>query len=117
MGELKHVFGDHYLVELINCDAQIIGSVEGVKASFLQAVDDAGGTILNHAFYQFQPVGVTGFILLKESHFSLHTWPEERYAAFDIFTCGPMLPEKGIDRLKIDFKAGDIRVKKVQRGY
>lgn len=54
------------------------------------AVERAGATILTQRFHQFEPQGVTGFLLLAESHLSLHTWPEENFAALDIFACGEM---------------------------
>lgn len=117
MNKLEHVFGDHYLVEFILCDADIIKSVAGVKDSFLQSAKDAGATIINHCFHQFEPVGVTGFILLAESHFAIHTWPQDRYAAFDIFTCGPMFPAQAIEKLKNDFKAQQVKVQVFKRGF
>ncbi|MFC1510168.1 adenosylmethionine decarboxylase [Candidatus Omnitrophota bacterium] len=117
MTELQHVFGDHYLVELIGCDSEVIKNVEGVKESFFQAAQEAEATVLNSAFHQFEPVGVTGFLLLAESHFFLHTWPQERYVAFDIFTCGPMFPERAIERLTEDFKASRVKTQVIKRGY
>lgn len=49
---------------------------------------DAGMEVLSSHFYQFQPQGVTGILLLSTSHMSIHTWPEERYASVDFYTCG-----------------------------
>ena len=117
MEELQHVFGDHYLVELIFCDPDTIKDVAGVKSSLLQAAKDSGATIIGQVFHQFDPVGVTGVILLTESHFSLHTWPEEGYAALDIFTCGPMFAERAIEKLKNDFKARDVKMQIIKRGF
>ncbi len=60
----------------------------------------SGAVIIGQQFHQFQPRGVTGFLLLAESHISVHTWPEEKLAAIDIFTCGNMDEEVALTILR-----------------
>ena len=73
--------------------------------------------ILEKYFWQFDPVGVTGILMIAESHFSIHTWPEDHYAAFDILTCGKMYPEKAIELIKEEFEAQTMNVQVIERGY
>jgi S-adenosylmethionine decarboxylase proenzyme len=81
---------DHLLCDLWFGKDDLLKFVEPLRSILLEAAE-AGGAIVYHThFHQFSPCGVTGFLLLKESHISLHTWVEERYAALDIFPCGAM---------------------------
>ena len=80
--------GLHLLLELRDCDKLILDNVEYIKESMVGAAREAGATILGENFYKFSPVGVTGVVLVSESHLCIHTWPEYGYAAVDIFTCG-----------------------------
>jgi S-adenosylmethionine decarboxylase len=81
---------DHLLCDLWFAQDDLLKYVEPLQSILLEAAE-AGGAIVYHAhFHQFSPWGVTGVLLLKESHISLHTWVEERYAALDIFPCGAM---------------------------
>lgn len=81
---------DHLLCDLWFAKDDLLKYVEPLQSILVEAAK-AGGAIVYHIhFHQFSPWGVTGFLLLKESHISLHTWVEERYAALDIFPCGAM---------------------------
>ncbi len=82
----------------------------------LRAAKECGATILDDFFHQFQPFGVSGVVLIAESHISVHTWPENGFAAADIFTCGEMQPQVAIDIMKKDFRAKEATVKVVVRG-
>jgi S-adenosylmethionine decarboxylase len=116
--EIKdHCFGRHYLVEFVGCPAEKMRYVADVKAAFLEAARLSGATVLESYFHQFDPQGVTGMIFIAESHFSIHTWPESGYAAFDILTCGEMFPEKAIDHLKQALQATRVDVRVFTRGF
>ncbi len=117
MRNIKKEFGKHYLVELINCDSSKLMYVKDVKSVFLCAAKKSKTNIIESNFYQFNPAGVTGIIFIKESHFSVHTWPEDRYAAFDIFTCGEMDPHTAIKVMKEGFCAKKIIKKIIRRGF
>lgn len=80
--------GTHIVCELSGCDPQALSDVEGVHAMMIAAATAANATIMESAFHRFQPQGVSGTVILAESHLSIHTWPERRYAAMDFYTCG-----------------------------
>lgn len=110
-------FGKHYLVEFIGCDAEKIKYVKPVEKVFLCAARKSRAKVVKYFFHQYRPFGVTGVILIKWSHFSLHTWPEDRYVAFDVFTCGEMFPEVAVEVIAEGFSAQRIRKRVVSRGY
>jgi len=117
MEKLKKEFGQHYLVEFIDCDSEKIKYVDQVKEAALSATEKSEANIIEHFFHQYKPYGVTGMILISESHFSLHTWPDDHYVAFDVLTCGTMYPQRAIDHLKSAFHAQTIKIKRFSRGY
>ena len=117
MQKLKKEFGKHYLIELINCNPEKIKFVKDVKDIFLRAARKSETTMLESFFYQFEPYGMSGVIFIAESHFSIHTWPEDKYAGVDILTCGEMYPERSIEVLKDEFEAGEVRVEIIPRGF
>ncbi len=90
--------------------------VDPTREIVLRAAKECGATILDDFFHQFQPFGVSGVVLIAESHISVHTWPENGFAAADIFTCGEMQPQVAIDIMKKDFRAKEATVKVVVRG-
>ncbi|MFQ5858319.1 MAG: adenosylmethionine decarboxylase [Anaerolineae bacterium] len=109
-------FGEHYLVDLLGCDPEIIKLVDPTREIVLRAAKDCGATLVDNFFHQFQPFGVSGVVLIAESHISVHTWPENGFVAVDIFTCGEMLPQVAIDIMRKDFRAKEATVKVVMRG-
>ncbi len=77
----------------------------------------AGATVLGTHFHAFGlRAGITGVVLLAESHMSVHTWPESGYAAFDIFMCGPLKPRKALALLARAMGASRHDVREIQRG-
>ena len=80
--------GTHVLCELSGCDADALTDVEGVEEILTEAALKANATVLKTAFHRFQPHGVSGVVVIAESHLSIHTWPETGYAAMDFYTCG-----------------------------
>jgi S-adenosylmethionine decarboxylase len=80
--------GKHCLVDLHGCDRERLTATEPLKKAMLKIIADADGTIVNEVFHTFSPYGVTGVVVIAESHVAIHTWPEHNYAALDIFTCG-----------------------------
>ncbi len=93
--------GRHITVELSGCDASLIADSKVVESALLEAARVSGAHIIESSFHYFAPQGVSGFVIISESHFSIHTWPEYDYAAVDVFTCGDSIsPYRGIERLK-----------------
>ena len=83
----------------------------------MRAARESRATIVGHLFHQFEPHGVSGVLLIAESHFSIHTWPEERFVGVDVFTCGDeMDPEVAIRALQEGLGASSVEVKMVRRG-
>ncbi len=80
------------------------------------AAKAAGTTIVTSVFHPFFPQGISGVVVIEESHLSIHTWPEYGYAAVDFFTCGDGLPERAHDVLKRGLKAKTSEVMFVSRG-
>jgi len=107
----------HFLIELWDSDRAKLDSVTETREILLQAARQARVTVLHSAFHRFSPVGVSGVVVIAESHISIHTWPEEGYAAVDIFTCGDRaLPEKGAEDLAEAFDSGYVEVQRLIRG-
>jgi S-adenosylmethionine decarboxylase len=80
--------GIHIICELSGCDARVLTDVDQVRRTMIEAAQEANATVLMDAFHRFQPHGVSGVVVIQESHLSIHTWPESGYAAVDFYTCG-----------------------------
>jgi len=109
--------GRHLLVELYECDSRILNSLEYIREALLKAAVASNSTIINHFFHKFKPQGISGYVLVAESHISIHTWPEYGYAAVDVFTCGEHTdPWRGLEVLRKALKAKRFNVVEVTRG-
>jgi len=95
-----NALGKHLLLELKGCNKEVLNDIGFLKGALLAAASEIGATVLGESFYQFAPQGVTGVVVIAESHLVIHTWPEYGYAAVDIFTCGNSVqPEKAVEIL------------------
>jgi S-adenosylmethionine decarboxylase len=109
--------GKHVIAELYGCSAEIINNQELVEDFMLEAVELSGATIVKPVFHKFSPHGVSGMVVVSESHFAIHTWPEYGYCALDIFTCGNLINNQiALDHLKNKFQATNISVVEMKRG-
>jgi S-adenosylmethionine decarboxylase proenzyme len=106
----------HLICDLYNCRPDRLSDVEPVRELLLEAARIIGATTVAQAFHRFEPQGVTGTVVLAESHISVHTWPESRYVALDIASCGEMDPRLGFRHLREAFGASDARVQEILRG-
>lgn len=88
--EMK-TLGRHVLVEFYGCEAEILNDVIMVEKYMVEAAKAADATVINATFHHFSPFGVSGVVVIEESHLAIHTWPEYGYAAVDVFTCGPLV--------------------------
>ena len=86
--EQLKALGTHIVCELSGCDAAKLTDVDAVRAMMENAAKAANASIVTTAFHRFQPQGVSGVVVIEESHLSIHTWPETGYAAMDFYTCG-----------------------------
>lgn len=109
--------GEHILAEFFDCCPDTLADLESIETVMLEAADAAHTTIIDHAFHRFEPVGVSGFVLIKESHLSIHTWPEYGYAAVDLFTCGKdVTPWAAFDVLNDRLEARKKIILELKRG-
>lgn len=93
--------GRHILVEYYNCDENILKDHKLVEEYMIQAAKEAKATVVESCFHHFNPWGVSGAVIIAESHLTIHTWPEFGYAAVDLFTCGDTInPWVGFDYLE-----------------
>lgn len=96
-----NALGRHILVEFTGCNADVLNDVSIIEKSMIEAAQKAGATVINSNFHHFSPWGVSGVVVIQESHLAIHTWPEYRYAAVDLFTCGETVdPWVSFDSLK-----------------
>ena len=113
---MEKQMGVHLIAEVTNCDPVVLNDELYLHSLLHTACQIGGAGIVNSQSHKFSPQGVTVLILLSESHASIHTWPEDCYAAIDVFTCGTKVkPKMIIDYIqqKMD---GSYHVKKIQRG-
>ncbi len=108
--------GKHFLAELFGCKSEIINNVELVEGHMKTSVLLSGATIVQSVFHTFSPYGVSGVVIVAESHLAVHTWPEHDYVAIDFFSCGDLECERAISNLQIGFGAERIEIKKIDRG-
>jgi S-adenosylmethionine decarboxylase len=108
--------GEHYIFDLSNCNHEILMDSELAYSLFARAVRESGLTVVDEGFYKFSPHGFTCFLLLAESHASLHAWPEYNYCAIDLFTCAigkDLLPL--IQQIKDALGADNFNLRKLDR--
>jgi len=90
-----NALGRHLLLELKICNEEALDDLGFLKNCLNEAAIQSGATVVGESFYHFSPCGVSGVVNIAESHIAIHTWPEYRYAAVDVFTCGNDVdPEK-----------------------
>ncbi len=83
-----NALGRHLLVELNDCNREVLNDLDLLRDAMLTAAIRCGAVVLGDSFHRFSPQGVSGVVVIAESHLSVHTWPEYGYAAVDVFTCG-----------------------------
>ena len=112
-----HALGTHLLVELRDCNPKIIKDLAKVKNALVSAAKEAKATIVDISFHEFNPFGISGMVIIAESHLSIHTWPEYSYAAVDIFTCGDLIkPEVAASFLIKEFESRTPSIVELKRG-
>jgi spermidine synthase len=93
-----------------------MNDVAGIERDMVAAAQKAGATVINSTFHHFSPWGVSGVVVIQESHLAIHTWPEYGYAAVDLFTCGEMDAWISFDHLKECFKSLSYSAIEMKRG-
>ncbi len=90
----------HLLLELHGCDPKLLDDEQALGNAMREAAAAANVNVLHEVFHRYAPQGVTGLLVISESHFSIHTWPEAGYAAVDFYTCGQGAPERALEVVK-----------------
>jgi S-adenosylmethionine decarboxylase len=106
--------GQHLIIDLF--EAQHLDSEPCLMAAIDEIIAATGATLLHCYFHRFDPHGITGMACLAESHISVHTWPESGTAAFDIYMCGPAVPERALPILEQYFKPKRMEHRTLYRG-
>lgn len=109
--------GRHVLAEICGCDFDILNNIEKVEEIMVNAALEAGAEVRECVFHKFSPQGVSGVVVISESHLAIHTWPELGYAAVDVFTCGDKVnPWDACNYLTDHFCAKQVTAKEMKRG-
>lgn len=109
--------GCHIVAEMSLCDPEILTDLERVKEAMVKAAEVANAEVREVAFHRFIPHGVSGVVVISESHLSIHTWPEIGYAAVDIYTCGAHTdPMKALQFLSGQFHCKTMTTSTIERG-
>ena len=116
-GLLLDSLGTHLLLELGKCDEELLDDIDYVENAMVGAASEAGATIIAQSFHKFDPRGITGIVAIAESHLCIHTWPEHRYAAADIFTCGRSFrPNRAAELIIQRLRCAEPKIKTLKRG-
>jgi S-adenosylmethionine decarboxylase len=108
--------GIHYIVEASGC-SDIIGEVDRMQEILVEAARKANTHVWAVSFHKFPPNGVSGVVVISESHLSVHTWPEAGYVALDIYTCGAeSMPEEAVKHVLEKVQAGHTHISELTRG-
>ncbi len=104
-------------MELSGCSYDALNDIPLVERLMVDAVTEGGGTVVDTLLHHFSPHGISGVVVIKESHFAIHTWPEYGYAALDLFTCSPgIVIDTVMDRMTVGLQATDTALKELDRG-
>ncbi|NMB45141.1 MAG: S-adenosylmethionine decarboxylase proenzyme [Firmicutes bacterium] len=114
---MKNALGRHILCEAYGCDPEVLNDRNLVESIMVEAALAAGAEVREVAFHKFSPQGVSGVVVISESHLTIHTWPELGYAAIDVFTCGDTVdPWDALNYLLKHFRAQNTVASEVKRG-
>ncbi|MGH8016651.1 MAG: adenosylmethionine decarboxylase [Candidatus Zixiibacteriota bacterium] len=109
--------GRHLIAEFADCNGRKLADVDFIEDCLNEAVRKSGATIVSSIFHRYNPQGVSGVIVIAESHLSIHTWPEYNYAAVDFFTCGESVdPYKAYEYMKEMLDSKTSQLNELDRG-
>lgn len=112
-----NALGRHILAEIYGCNSSILDNSEMIEKIMVESALKAGAEVREVAFHKFCPQGVSGVVIISESHLTIHTWPELGYAAVDIFTCGDRInPWDACNYVSDSLQASNMTATEVKRG-
>ncbi|HSR52618.1 MAG TPA: adenosylmethionine decarboxylase [Acidobacteriota bacterium] len=113
----REALGRQVLIDLYGCGREMLDDAGKVEKALVEAAQRCGATVVETVLHRFSPQGVSGVVVIAESHLAVHTWPEEGYAALDVFTCGDVLSPQELTRtLESLFQARDSQMRIILRG-
>ncbi|HHE47182.1 MAG TPA: adenosylmethionine decarboxylase [Bacteroidetes bacterium] len=113
----SNALGHQLMVEYYGCSPELLNDKAHIRGAMLEAASATGATVVGEVFHGFSPHGISGVVVIAESHLAIHTWPEYGYAALDLFTCGDVVdPYKGFDLLRRELGAVRFEVREFFRG-
>ena len=108
--------GVHFIVEVSGC-GEVITDVSKLQDILVEAARQANAQVWSVSFNRFPPNGVSGVVVISESHLAVHTWPEENYMALDIYTCGAKsMPLKAVEYVLEKVEAKRSHITEITRG-
>ncbi len=112
-----NALGRHLLADYYNCPAEVLSDCDLIEEFMTKAAILAGATVVDQVFHTFNPYGISGTVIIAESHLAIHTWPEYGYAAIDLFTCGDSVdPWIAFQFLKKTLHAKEAKTREIRRG-
>ena len=109
--------GHQLMVEYYGCAPKSLNDLDHIRCSMIEAAQATGATVVGEVFHEFNPHGISGAVVIAESHLAIHTWPEYSYAAADIFTCGNSVqPEKAAHVLLTELRSNNHSLVEMRRG-
>ncbi len=108
--------GRHLIAEYYDCQQDLLNSVAFIRDMMLRSATEMGATVVGETFHAFSPHGVSGTVVIAESHLSIHTWPENGYVAVDIYTCGGLNPNIAFAQIGRELGAATGRQQEILRG-
>ena len=110
--------GRHLIVEYYDCNPKVLDEIEIIEEAMLEATEKMNATKVAHKFHQFAPQGVSGAVIIEESHLTIHTWPEYGYAAVDFYSCGNTVnPHIGVKVLQKYLQTDNVNVTELLLGF
>lgn len=117
MKQTLNFLGRHMLLELYQCPQDILDNINKIEAILVDVVKQINATLINKTFHHFSPHGISGVVVIAESHVTIHTWPEHDYAAIDLFSCDDSIDFELAEKLLVEkFAANTHQSQIIRRG-
>jgi S-adenosylmethionine decarboxylase len=113
----RQPLGRQILADMYDCDPAVLDDEEAIRSTLLEAARRGGATVVGSSFRHFEPHGISGVVMIAESHLAIHTWPEHGYAALDLFTCGETVDSEAcFSYLKQALRSLECTMRTIERG-
>jgi S-adenosylmethionine decarboxylase proenzyme len=109
--------GTHELYDFFECDSAVLNDTSFIRDAMVTAAKECGAKVVTDVFHEFNPHGVSGVVVIAESHLAIHTWPEYGCAAIDVFSCSDKVDLVRLREILAQaMGAGRVSVKRFERG-